>query len=101
MSAHKKGNNNVGYVITLGNKRIYLAGDTDLIPEMKELHDINLAFLPIGEGKTAMDPQSAAEAANIIRPGIVIPTHYETGENKPADFSKLVDTSIIIKTLRK
>ena len=88
---HKKGSNFVGYVITCGTDRIYIAGDTDLIPEMKDLEDITVAIMPIGVGKTAMNPESAAEAARIIKPGIVIPVHYELNRNSESEFLQYVD----------
>lgn len=65
----------VGYVLTIEGKSIYHAGDTDLIAEMKELKDIDIAFLPIG-GTFTMDPEEAAAAAHVIKPKIVIPMHY-------------------------
>ncbi|MCJ7833078.1 MAG: hypothetical protein MUQ20_01670, partial [Deltaproteobacteria bacterium] len=51
------------------------------IREMEDLKNITVAIIPIGEGKTAMNPQSAAEATNLIKPGIVIPVHYNLGQN--------------------
>lgn len=64
----------VGYVITADAKNIYHAGDTDNIPEMKELKNIDMALLPIG-GTYTMDLMEAVEAAGIIKPKIVIPMH--------------------------
>ena len=64
---HMKTTNNVGYVIEINGKRIYHAGDTDLIPEMNALDDIYVALLPIG-GTYTMDATEAAQAANIIMP---------------------------------
>jgi len=64
----------VGYVITVEGKRIYHAGDTDFIPEMKELKDIDVALLPTGDTYT-MDNIEAAEAAIAINPKIAIPMH--------------------------
>jgi L-ascorbate metabolism protein UlaG (beta-lactamase superfamily) len=94
---HKKGNKNAGYIISCDTTRIYIAGDTDFIPEMGELGKITVAIIPIGTGKTAMNPQSAAKAANLIRPEIVIPIHYEMGQNKEKEFLQLVDKSIEVK----
>ncbi|MCK5029767.1 MAG: MBL fold metallo-hydrolase [Bacteroidales bacterium] len=94
---HKKGSKYVGYVISCDTTRIYIAGDTDFIPEMKELENITVAIIPIGEGKTAMNPQSAANAANLINPEIVIPIHYELGQNREKDFLELVDKNIEVK----
>ncbi len=71
---HKRGEG-VGYVITANGGKIYHAGDTDLIPEMKELNNINIAFLPIG-GTFTMDIEEAVQAVLTIKPKIVIPMHY-------------------------
>ncbi len=75
---HPKGLD-LGYVIELEGKRIYFAGDTDIIPEMAQLANIDVAILPIG-GKYTMDVEQAAEAARIIKPKAVIPMHYNSGE---------------------
>ncbi|MFW6222601.1 MAG: MBL fold metallo-hydrolase [Bacteroidota bacterium] len=91
---HKQGNDYLGYVITCDDVRIYVAGDTDFIPEMKELTNITVAIIPIGEGKTAMDPQAAAQAVNYIKPGIAIPVHYELGKGKEKRFAENVDKNI-------
>lgn len=64
----------VGYMIEIGTKRIYHAGDTDLIPEMSHLGNIDIAFLPIG-GTFTMDDGEAIEATKIIKPKLVIPMH--------------------------
>jgi len=74
-SRHPKSNNWVGYIIELGGKRIYVAGDTDLIEEMKSLGDIDVAFLPAG-GTYTMDATEAAEATGYIKPDLAIPYHW-------------------------
>lgn len=76
---HPKENNWVGYVFSLNNKKIYHAGDTDFIPEMKSLKSKNLdiAMLPIG-GTYTMDVDDAINAANTICAKITIPMHYKT-----------------------
>lgn len=94
---HKKGSDNVGYVLSLGDTRIYVAGDTDFIPEMEKLKNITVAIIPIGTGKTAMTPQTAAKAANLIHPKMVIPIHYKLGQNQEKEFTELVDKNIEIK----
>lgn len=98
-SLHKKGSNFVGYVISLDTTRIYIAGDTDFIPEMGNLKNITVAIVPIGESITAMNPQSAANAVNLIKPKIVIPVHYRLGRNREQDFLKLVDKNIEVKLI--
>jgi L-ascorbate metabolism protein UlaG (beta-lactamase superfamily) len=65
----------VGYVVTLGGKRLYYAGDTDLTPEMAALTDIEVALLPVG-GRFTMDAEEAAEAANAFRPRVAVPYHW-------------------------
>jgi L-ascorbate metabolism protein UlaG (beta-lactamase superfamily) len=64
----------VGYLLTIGNKTIYHAGDTDFIPEMKKLGSIYLALLPSG-GTYTMDTAEAAQAVLAIKPEFVIPIH--------------------------
>ena len=72
---HPRANNWVGFVIELGSKRIYYAGDTDLIEEMKSLGDVDAALLPVG-GKYTMDAGEAAEAARHIKPKLAVPYHW-------------------------
>ncbi len=72
---HRKTDNKVGYVIDVIGNRIYHAGDTDLIEEMKNLKNITVALLPVG-GTYTMNAEEAAKAAEIIKPQIAIPMHY-------------------------
>ncbi|MBN1799777.1 MAG: MBL fold metallo-hydrolase [Spirochaetales bacterium] len=71
---HPKGRDN-GYVLTLGQTRIYIAGDTENIPEMSDLKNIDIAFLPMNQPYT-MTPEQVAAAVNVIKPKIVYPYHY-------------------------
>jgi L-ascorbate metabolism protein UlaG (beta-lactamase superfamily) len=80
---HPKGIGN-GYVITFGDQRIYVAGDTENISEMKNLKDIDYAFLPMNLPYT-MTPEMAADATKAFKPKVLYPYHY--GETDP---SKLV-----------
>lgn len=80
---HPKGDGN-GYVLTFGDKRVYVAGDTENIPEMKALKHIDIAFLPMNLPYT-MTPEMVADAAKAFRPKILYPYHY--GET---DTSKIV-----------
>ena len=64
----------VGYILCLGNHRVYIAGDTDATPEAKEV-DCDIALVPIG-GTYTMNPAEAAGLINEIQPKIAIPTHY-------------------------
>lgn len=71
---HPKGNGN-GYVLTLDGLRIYVAGDTEDVPEMAILKDIDVAFLPVNQPYT-MTPAQCIAAAQVIQPKVLIPYHY-------------------------
>jgi len=71
---HPQGQGN-GYILTFGDIRVYIAGDTENIPEMADLHNIDIAFLPMNLPYT-MTPEMAADAATMFRPKIVYPYHY-------------------------
>ncbi len=71
---HPKGVGN-GYIITFGNKRLYVAGDTENIPEMKSLQEVDCAFLPMNLPYT-MTPEMVANAAEAFRPKILYPYHF-------------------------
>jgi L-ascorbate metabolism protein UlaG (beta-lactamase superfamily) len=71
---HPKGEGN-GYVLTLGTRRVYIAGDTENTPEMKGLKGIDVAFLPMNLPYT-MTPEMVAEAALAFRPKILYPYHF-------------------------
>lgn len=73
---HPKGRDN-GYVLNLDGLRIYIAGDTEPIPEMAELKDIDIAFLPCNLPYT-MTPEQLIEAAKIIKPKVLYPYHFGT-----------------------
>jgi L-ascorbate metabolism protein UlaG (beta-lactamase superfamily) len=81
---HPKGEGN-GYVITFGDKRVYVAGDTENTREMKNLKDIHVAFLPMNLPYT-MTPEMVADAAESIRPKVLYPYHYGN-----TDTSRLMD----------
>ncbi len=81
---HPKGAGN-GYVVTFGDKRVYVAGDTENVPEMKRLKGIHIAFLPMNLPYT-MTPEMVADAARSIKPKILYPYHY--GDT---DTSKIVN----------
>ncbi len=72
---HPKSRNWVGFIIELGSKRIYVAGDTDLTDEMKALEGIDAAILPAG-GTYTMNAVEAAEATEYIKPELAIPYHW-------------------------
>ncbi|NOQ55840.1 MAG: MBL fold metallo-hydrolase [Nanohaloarchaea archaeon] len=89
---HPKGMG-MGYIIEIDSVKIYHAGDTDRIPEMKELKDIDIAFLPVG-GTYTMDIVEASDAVTDIMPKVVVPMHYGAIEGTEADideFKRLVE----------
>ncbi|MBN1439635.1 MAG: MBL fold metallo-hydrolase [Anaerolineales bacterium] len=80
---HIRGEGN-GYILTFGDTRVYVAGDTENVPEMKNLERIAVAFLPVNLPYT-MSPEMAADAARTIRPRILYPYHFSD-----TDMAKLV-----------
>jgi L-ascorbate metabolism protein UlaG (beta-lactamase superfamily) len=84
---HSKNYGGVGYLITLAGKTIYHPGDTDLIPEMDNLGQVDIALLPVS-GTYVMDAQEAAEAVKRIKPTHVIPMHYGSIVGSKADAEK-------------
>ncbi len=94
---HPKEYNGVGFIMTIEGRRIYHAGDTDFIPEMKELGEIDVAMLPVS-GTYVMTADEAAEAARVIKPKLAIPMHYGTIVGSRADaekFKRLCENSKI------
>lgn len=71
---HPKGRDN-GYILTLDGLRIYIAGDTEDIPEMSDIKDIDIAFLPCNQPYT-MTPEQLVRAAKVIKPKVLFPYHY-------------------------
>lgn len=70
-----------GYVVTFGDQRVYLAGDSENTPEMKALQGVDIAFLPMSLPFT-MTPEMVADAARAFRPRLLYPYHY--GQTDPA-----------------
>ncbi len=93
---HPKGDGN-GYVLTFGDKRFYIAGDTENIPELTALKNIEAAFLPVNLPFT-MTPEEAAAAARAVRPKYVYPYHSRGSDL--AVFSKALEGSGIQVRLR-
>jgi L-ascorbate metabolism protein UlaG (beta-lactamase superfamily) len=73
-SFHPKGNGN-GYVLTLGDKKVFVAGDTENVPEIKALKNIDVAFLPMNLPYT-MTPEQVADVAKAMRPKVLYPYHF-------------------------
>ncbi|MDP2984476.1 MAG: MBL fold metallo-hydrolase [Candidatus Latescibacter sp.] len=86
---HPKGVGN-GYIITFGDKRVYIAGDSENTPEMKALKNIDAAFLPMNLPYT-MTPEMVADAAKAFQPKILYPYHY--GETDPSRLVQLLKDS--------
>ena len=91
---HPKGAG-VGYIITFGGKRIYVAGDTENTPEMKALKNIDVAFLPMNLPYT-MTPEMVADAAKAFHPKILYPYHYGD-TNTDAIVKLLKDSGIEVR----
>ncbi|HEY8396876.1 MAG TPA: MBL fold metallo-hydrolase [Flavihumibacter sp.] len=90
-SRHPKGRGN-GYVLNLGDKRVYISGDTEDIPEMRSLQQIDIAFLCMNKPYT-MDEKQAAEAALAFKPAVVYPFHFR----RPGGFSDVEEFARLVK----
>jgi L-ascorbate metabolism protein UlaG (beta-lactamase superfamily) len=93
---HPKGTGN-GYIITFGDKRIYVAGDTENTPEMKALKNIDIAFLPMNLPYT-MTPAMVADAAIAFKPKVLYPYHY--GDTKTSEIVDLLKNTTIDVRIR-
>ena len=71
---HPKGDGN-GYIITFGDKHVYIAGDTENTPELKAIKNIDVAFLPMNLPYT-MTPEMVADACKVLKPKILYPYHF-------------------------
>ena len=83
---HPRGNGN-GYIITFGDTRVYVAGDTENTPEVKALTNIDVAFLPMNLPYT-MTPEMVADAARAFRPRILYPYHF--GDTDTSELVRLL-----------
>lgn len=99
-SRHTKGRGN-GYVLTMGGKRVYLSGDTEDIPEMRNLQNIDVAFVCMNLPYT-MDVNQAADAVVEFKPSIVYPYHYrgKVGLSDVESFKKQVEDSGVSTEVR-
>jgi L-ascorbate metabolism protein UlaG (beta-lactamase superfamily) len=96
---HPKGTG-VGYVLNYGDKRFYVAGDTENTPEMKALKNIDVAFLPMNLPYT-MTPEMVADAAKAFRPKILYPYHYgDTNTDKIVKLLKDTGIEVRIRNLK-
>lgn len=94
---HPKGRDN-GYVLTIDGFRIYLAGDTEDIDEMRNLSNIDVAFLPCNLPYT-MTPEQAANAARLVKPRVLFPYHY--GQTEIGRVAELLQGSGIEVRIRQ
>jgi L-ascorbate metabolism protein UlaG (beta-lactamase superfamily) len=94
---HDKGRGN-GYVLTYGGKRFYFSGDTEGVPEMRALKNIDVAFICMNLPYT-MPPDEAADAVKAFHPKIVIPYHYR-GSDLSVFKNALAGTGIEVRILK-
>jgi len=94
---HPKGAGN-GYVVTFADTRVYIGADTENIPEMKALADIDIAFLPMNLPYT-MTPEMTADAARMFKPAVLYPYHF--GDTDTSKIVELLKNSGIEVRIRK
>lgn len=90
----------VGFVITLSGKRIYYAGDTDFVPELKNIK-ADIMIMPVG-GTYTMTAEEAAQAVNLVHPEAAIPIHWGDIVGSAADadkFKRLCQVPVVIKSI--
>jgi len=97
---HMKDNEWVGFAVRIDGKIIYHTGDTDVIPEMKNLKGIDILLVPVS-GTYVMNAQEAAQLVNFLKPKVAIPIHYGSGvagtQEDAEKFKSLVkDVNVII-----
>lgn len=92
---HKKGQC-VGFIINIDNKRLYFAGDTDFIPEMRDMKNIDIAFIPIG-GTFTMNINEAIEASILMKPRYIVPIHHLKAD--PLEFKSKLEDKIDIAVI--
>jgi L-ascorbate metabolism protein UlaG (beta-lactamase superfamily) len=90
----------IGYIVRIGDKKFYIAGDTENTPEMKALKGIDIAFLPMNLPYT-MTPAMVADAAKAFRPKILYPYHYgDTNTDEIVRLMKGTNTEVRIRKLK-
>lgn len=101
IKAHPKSKENVGFILSLNdNIRIYHAGDTDYIPEMQNINNINVALVPIGGDNLTMNAEEAAKIINQLQPDIAVPMHYEIKNKENLHiFKNLIDHNVKVEIL--
>jgi L-ascorbate metabolism protein UlaG (beta-lactamase superfamily) len=99
---HPKKAGHVGFILTVGEQRIYHAGDTDFIPEMRTFN-VDIALLPVS-GTYVMTADEAVNAAKVINPKVAIPMHYGeiVGDKSDAErFQELYEGEVVILPLER
>ena len=99
---HKKEYNWVGYIVNINNKILYIAGDTDNIPEIRSIK-CDIAFVPVG-GTYTMDYIEASKLIDEMKPKLAVPIHYKTVVGTVEDaynFKKELENKIEVKILMK
>ena len=91
---HPKGRDN-GYILTIDGLRIYIAGDTEDIPEMQNIKDIDIAFMPCNQPYT-MTTEQLVKAAKTVKPKVLFPYHYAQTDVKGIP-SQLKDSGIDVR----
>ncbi|MFP4524707.1 MAG: MBL fold metallo-hydrolase [Candidatus Woesearchaeota archaeon] len=86
---HPKEHEWVGYLVEADGVKVYMAGDTDLIPEMNDFPEMDVAFLPVS-GTYVMTAEEAANAAAILEPKLAIPMHYGSVVGSESDAQHFV-----------
>lgn len=98
LKAHPKSKQNVGYVLEIDSIRIYHTGDTDYIPEIENIRDINLILVPIGGDNLTMNVEDAARLVNQLKPEICFPMHYDIKDRSNVyRFMNLIDKNIWVR----
>ena len=97
--SHPKRSGNVGYVLTIDGTRIYHSGDTDHVPALDTLKDIDIALVAIDGGSLTMSTEEAAKLINTIKPKLTIPMHYVVGCQKTGAFRQLLHKDIAMTVI--
>lgn len=90
----------VGWIINYSNKNIYFMGDTELIPEMELLENIDILLVPVS-GKFVMDADEAIEAIKLLKPKITIPMHYGIVDGAYGGKTIYIDLNVDIKDFKR
>ncbi len=90
-----------GYILTFGDKRVYIASETENIPELKEIKDINIAFLAM-DGVFNLSPEEAVATVNVFKPKVIYPYHYSRADLTPfiEAFKDIPEIEVRIRDMR-